>query len=96
MTIDDALKAMAAIDGQHDGSEARAAVVESLYHKLLESPEEFWEFYFDTLSAAEPNPYRELAERLLQSGLVDEETTFGDMPAILAWDALVQRRMRGQ
>jgi hypothetical protein len=87
MTIDDVLRTMAVIDGQNDGSQARAVLVEALHLKLLEDPENFWEFYFDTLNAAHPSPYRILAERLLRSGAVNEETTIGDIPAILAWDA---------
>ena len=87
MTVDDALKAMATIDGEYDGTEARAVIVEALHWHLLESPEDFWEFYFETMNAAYLNPYRLLAERLLRSGAVTEETTFGDIPALLAWDA---------
>ena len=87
MTVDDALKAMGAIDGQHDGTADRAAIVETLHRKLLEDPEEFWDAYFTNLDATRPNPYRDQAVRLLCSGAVNDETTFGDIPAVLAWDA---------
>lgn len=92
MTVDDALRAMATIDGQNDGSEARMVLVEALHRKLLENPETFWEFFWESVIAATPNHVREQAERLLRSGVVTEETTFDDIPAILAWDAATQQR----
>jgi hypothetical protein len=87
MTVDDALLAMAAIEQQHDGTDARAVIVEALHRKLLEAPADFWEFYFETLSAIDPSPYRLLAERLLRSGAVHGLTTIADLPAILAAEA---------
>lgn len=87
MTIEDAVKAMGVIEAQNNGTEARATLVEALNQKLLENPEVFWDFYFETLDAAGPNMYRELAERLLRSGAVDERTTLTELPAIVAWDA---------
>jgi hypothetical protein len=91
MTIDDALRAMAVIDGQNDGSQARAALVEALHRKLIEAPENFWEEFFAMLDAAQPSPTRQIAEHLLRSGAVTTEMTFGDVPAILAWDEMTQR-----
>lgn len=91
MTVDDALKAMAAIDGQNDGSNMRKALVEILYRKLLDDPENFWETYFEAMSETRPNDYREQAKRLLRSGVVTEDTTFGDIPTIIAWDAARSR-----
>lgn len=79
MTVDDALKAMSAIESQRDGSQAMTVIVQALNRKLLEDPENFWEFYFKTLNAADLNPYQALAERLLRSGAVNEETTIGEM-----------------
>ena len=87
MTVEDALKAMTAIDGQNDGSDARMALAEALYLKLLEDPENFWEFFWESVNARQPSHARELSERLLRSGAVTEATTFDDIPAILAWDA---------
>lgn len=90
MTIDDALKVMSSIDGQNDGSETRMAIAEALHHKLLEDPETFWELFWESVSRAAPNHIREQAERLIRSGAVTEETTFSDIPAILAWDAATE------
>jgi hypothetical protein len=80
---------MAAIDGQHDGTAARMVLVEALHRHLLEDPENFWDFWFETLNA-QHNHYREIAERLLRSGVVNDDTTFADIPAIVAWDAAAQ------
>ena len=75
MTLDDAVRAMSVIEGLRDGSGANAVIVQALNRKLLEDPENFWEFYFETLNAAHPNPYSALAERLLRGGTVSEATT---------------------
>ena len=83
MTEDDALKAMAAIDGQNDGTETRAAIVEVLHRRLLESPDDFWEEYFTRLDAVVPDATRQLAAKLLISGEVDENTSFGEAKKIL-------------
>jgi hypothetical protein len=84
MTVDDALKALATIEGQRDGTEARAIIVAALTEQLLKNPEEFWDVYIDTMSALDPSPFRALAERLLRSGAVHGMTTIADLPAILA------------
>jgi hypothetical protein len=87
MTVDDALKAMSAIESQRDGSQAKTVIVQALNRKLLEDPENFWGFYLETLNAAHLNPYSALAERLLRSGTVSEATTIGEISKILARDA---------
>jgi hypothetical protein len=79
MTVDDALKAMSAIESQRDGSEAKTVIVQALNRKLLEDPENFWGFYLETLNAAHLNPYSALAERLLRGGAVSEATTIGEI-----------------
>jgi hypothetical protein len=87
MTVDQALQAMAAIDGQRDGTEARAVLVAALNQKLLTDPEHFWDFYWEAVNRARSNHFRDLVERLLRSGSVDETTTLEEIPAILCWDA---------
>jgi hypothetical protein len=76
MSIDDALKALATIEGQR-----------ALTEQLLKNPEEFWDVYIDTMSALDPSPFRALAERLLRSGAVHGMTTIADLPAIFAAEA---------
>ncbi len=78
---------MSAIESQRDGSQAKTVIVQALNRKLLEDPENFWEFYLETLNVAHLNPYQALAERLWRSGAVDETTTLRDLPTILAGDA---------
>ena len=88
MTVTDALKAMATLEGQRDGSEARAAIVEALTERLLKDPEEFWDSFFETMSTLDPSPERVVAEKLLRSGVVNPETTTnGELRKILAADA---------
>ena len=87
MTVDDALKAMAVLDGQQDGTEARALIVKALTKQLLQDPERFWDFYFETLNTANPSPYKRLAEELLKGGAVDETTTFGEAFALVDGEA---------
>jgi len=84
MTVDDALLAMARADELHDGTEASAVIVEALHQKLIESPDDFWDAFFGVLNDLRPDPLRAVAERLLRSGAVTDDTT---IPAILAWDA---------
>jgi hypothetical protein len=84
MTIDDALVAMARSEELLDGTEARAVIVESLYRTLLESPEDFWESFFDALNSFRDDPTRELAERLVRSGAVHGLTNLADLKDILA------------
>ena len=81
MTIEDAVKAMGVIEAQNNGTEARAVLVEKLNQRLIENPESFWDYYLAVLDAAGPNSYRDLAERLLRSGAVDERTTLTELPA---------------
>jgi hypothetical protein len=84
MTVDDALKAMARAEELLDGSEARSRVVESLCCILLESPEDFWDAFFDALNSFRDDPTRELAERLIRTGAVHGLTTIADLKDILA------------
>jgi hypothetical protein len=42
------------------------------------------EFTSETLHAASPNSYRELSEKLLNTGEVSAETTFAELIEILA------------
>jgi hypothetical protein len=96
MTVDDALLAMARADELHDGTAARAVIVEALHHKLLEDPENFWEAFFEALNELRPDPMRELAERLLRSGAVHELTRISDIPAIVADEYLSKQGNDGQ
>lgn len=91
MTVDDALIAMARTDELDDGTDARAVIVEALHRKLLEDPENFWDAFFEALNELRPDPVREVAERLLRSGAVTEDTTIADIPVILAWDSARQQ-----
>lgn len=86
MTTDEAVKLMATIDALYDGTEERMALVKKLHSTLIEAPDTFLETFYEALNGENGNHYRDLAERLLRSGAVTEETTFGDIDAIMAWD----------
>jgi hypothetical protein len=88
MKVDDAIAAMARVDELHDGTEARAELVKKLHERLIEDPEGFWDFFFETMEA--DNPVRAQAERLLRSGAVNAQTSIGDLGAVLAWDAVTE------
>jgi len=60
VTIEDAVQIMGVIDGLRNGTSSRAAIVETLHSKLLEEPEDFWECYFEMLSAENPSHFRQL------------------------------------
>ncbi|MDP9038402.1 MAG: hypothetical protein M3O02_03885 [Acidobacteriota bacterium] len=83
MNVEDALKAMSCIDQQHDGTEARAVIVDALHRKLLEAPETFWDAFFEVWDTLRPNNTRDLAERLLRTGAVHGLTTLGDAASVL-------------
>ena len=83
MKVEEALLVMARIDGQADGTEARAALVAELYQKLMKDPENFWEEFFTQLDAATPNATRELAEQWLRDGVANESTTFAEADELL-------------
>ena len=72
MTINDALLAMARIDGLHDGTPERTMVAEALHRKLIEYPETFWDEFFAVV-----NPPRE--EALNQLGQLGIDATFSDL-----------------
>ncbi len=84
MEVTDSLLAMARTEELLDGTEARAVIVESLYRTLQESPEDFWDAFFDALNSFRDDPTRELAERLIRTGAVNGLTTIADLKDILA------------
>lgn len=82
MTVEEASVAMAAIETLYDGSRLSAYKVERLKQILIESPEHFWDSYFNAVQ--KNDPLRQLAQGLLMSGAVTSATTFAALPAILA------------
>jgi hypothetical protein len=81
MTIEDALKAMACIEGLYDGTQKGAEMIGRLVVELIERPDTFWEVYFETVSA--DNPTRKQAETLMRGGKITPATTFGQALHIL-------------
>lgn len=93
MTIDDAVKMMGVLDAQCDGSPQSVMRRDRLNEVLLKTPEQFWDTFWDEMWNSEPkDAIRQQAERLLRSGAVNEETTIADIPALVAWDEMTQRR----
>ena len=83
MTVDDALRAMAVIDGQRDGGHSREAIVEMLHAHLLKSPEDFWERYFEVMDAVVPNQMRDLARELIMTGELTSDSSIADLDVVL-------------
>lgn len=91
MTTEDALITMDRIDDLDNGTVSRYELVNRLYEKLLTDPEELWQTFLESLEAEKPNAYREMAERLLKSGAVNEHTTIADIVPLMEWDRAEQR-----
>lgn len=83
MDVTDALKAMTVIEGRYDGTEASAELVKALYEKLLCDPENFWEEFLTMVSNTLPNEVRDLAEKMIRSGEIEEHSTIADVKAAL-------------
>ena len=66
-----------------DASEEKAMEAVNLAEVLLYDHENFYERFFDVVGASD-NPVRVKAEQLLRTGKVTTETTFGELPGILA------------
>lgn len=78
MTIDEALRAVAVIESLYDGTEASKDKIVRLVNELIERPEMFWQRYLEI-----HNPPSQLAIALINSGAVDDQTTFADLKRIM-------------
>jgi hypothetical protein len=87
MTEHETSQAMGVIEKQNDGSEARALIVEALKEKLIKDPDSFWNYYIDVMNESAGDPFGALAEQLLRTGKVTDNTTYGELYKILAAEA---------
>jgi hypothetical protein len=85
---------MAAIDRLDNGTRSGQRIARHLKHVLTRDPESFWEVLF--LLTGCGNPITVQADRLLRSGAINEQTTFDELPGILAVDEMEEayRRLR--
>ena len=54
-----------------------------LFRELIENPRNFWLYYLETTDAAAPSPTRQLADEMVRSGEVNDNTTLADAKEIL-------------
>jgi hypothetical protein len=94
MTPDDALKAAACIEGIERSTRSGRRIARYLRGVLEQHPQWFWSEYFEMLSCE--NPVTIQSERLVNSGVVDSETTVDELPGILAVDHMEQIHRRQQ